>query len=216
LTDDLPVCFCSTECRDRFAHSKWRLQCPPEFQRPLDFAQLANAAKAKLVLDWPRQWHEHETDDEFKGLFIIGHTGSGKTRVVQHLLKSHFLLDPSSSVTWFSQNDFHERILEHFSFGEDATDRRTGRLSEFLYEAKEAELVVFDDIAKLRLSARIATEFHSLLDYRTREWRPLMFTSTVNPRESMRRCLGKDFDARGEELVRRVQQHCTPINFDLP
>lgn len=170
--------------------SQWRQLCPDEFKKPIDF-KLCSKKLHAAIMAW-----EFGT----RGLIATGRTGRCKTRFMFKLCEREFYA--GRSLAYVRHSDFREKV-SRFAY-EDA-----GKLYRYLRPLREVDIVFFDDLGKGRFTDATEEAFESLLDFRTRGGKPILFT-TNDGSESLQARLSAD---RGEPIIRRIFDFCEPIDF---
>ncbi len=93
---------------------------------------------------------------------------------------------------------FGQLCIEKFS--DDNAIR--GNAIEELRDLKAAKLILLDDVAKEKITERVASELFGLINDRTEWKRPILWTSNIDP-AGLRQALGSD---KGDPLIRRLRE----------
>jgi hypothetical protein len=130
------------------------------------------------------------------GLGLVGLTGRCKTRAAYLILRRYHF--DGLRVKPMNATRFGQLCLEKFS-----DDHQTrGNAIQELHDLKTAKLILLDDVAKERITERVASELFGLINDRTEWKRPILWTSNIDP-AGLRRALGDD---KGNPLVRRLRE----------
>lgn len=136
------------------------------------------------------------TSADGRGLGFVGLTGKCKTRAAYVILRRYHF--DGHRVKPMNATRFGQLVLEKFS---DDHQTRGNAIHE-LQELKTAKLILLDDIAKERLTERVASELFGLINDRTEWKRPILWTSNIDP-AGLRKALGDD---KGDPLIRRLRE----------
>jgi DNA replication protein DnaC len=177
------------------------------------------AEKRRTLESRVRQWNKicptifHETDvsrlpaevrafaetwrsEDGRGLGFVGVTGRCKTRAAYLILRRYHF--EGLKVKAMNAGRFGQIVLEKFS-----DDSRVKRDAEReLADLRTAKLILLDDVAKERLTDRVAAELFGLINDRAEWKRPFLWTSNIDP-AGLRQALGDD---KGEPLIRRLRE----------
>jgi DNA replication protein DnaC len=137
-----------------------------------------------------------------KGLILFGASGTGKTRAVCMALEWHVL--HGCTIRIISAIDFQREVINRTKPGGD------GDLDEFINELLDVDILVIDDLDKLRFSPRVEAELFNLIDKRTGNELPIIFTANSSG-EVLARKMSPD---TGPAIIRRIAEFCEPVNFD--
>jgi DNA replication protein DnaC len=163
----------------------WERLCPPLY-RDTNPARLTCGSQAKAaVLGW-----------EFgpQGLLIGGPPRTGKTRLA-YLLLSRLHHQDRRKVAAVTATTFTHQIGALFGEG-------GGRGEAFVDRLTEAEVLLFDDVGKGRLTDRVEAEFFHLIEERCAHLRPTILTTNLNG-EAFRAVWSPD---RAEPLLARFAE----------
>lgn len=174
------------------AAAYWQRVCPAQF--------LATNTGHK---DFPREiWQRIRNMPLGQSLFLLGPTGTGKTRVAMLRLKQAAVSGNSIKVIWPEQ-------LEAFR----------GYTAEARYESITGfDHVLLDDCLMTACrEARLADSLKHIIDVLMRHARPFIITSQIGSEEFMSgNSYGdlKDADReRGAAIMRRLREICTVVKF---
>lgn len=160
---------------------RWLQLCPPLFRDTI-FDKLPRRELSEAAVNWKYNP---------KGLNLWGFPGTGKTRTAFLILeREHF-------------NGRHCRSIGPGEF--QAADK--AERAKWLKAVERAELVLFDDVDKFKLSAAHEDSFFAVVDHRAKYKRPTLWTGNSSG-ESL-----KVMFTHGEALVRRIRQFNTSIHF---
>lgn len=140
-----------------------------------------------------------------KGLNLWGVPAAGKTRTMLLLLKREF--DNGRTFRVFGPADFNLAV-EKAGFHPGA----------FIQSCRNADLLAFDDIGKVRMSPVIEGHFFGILEHRTANGKPIILTHNF-PSEAAQKSRGLNGDTleskfrNGQSLVRRIRDFCYHIEF---
>jgi len=202
---------CYREERDR-EKLEWRLD---EFREknPLSLHYLRNngnpprPAQHEAVMNW-QPWAEEDQSSNL-GLVLFGDSFTGKTTSayrLAHKLVSNNTLEEFLAVNSSALNSIPERIL----------DRSIGK---FMKELQIVDLLLIDDLDKVRITPRVASELWALFEARLREHElPILITmNTRTQSDFIRLFSGREADSRkvGLSIYNRLRQACQFIDFDV-
>jgi len=153
-----------------------------------------------------------------RGLGLVGKTGLGKTRCMYRMLRR--LIENLNIET----DDRHpERPvlscrIPRIEAVNDATlaklvltaldfDDKTGA-SRQLRDFHSADVLFLDDVGQSKISERVGAELYEIVEYRTSNLKPILFTSNFRGRQ-----LAEKFTdtTRGDAVVRRLAEFCTIV-----
>ena len=145
-------------------------------------------------------------------LVIIGGSYQGKTTAVYHLAAK------------YAQDGLEVRFVGHDELNDIPDLARSGDLKvrDFMDDLKEVDLLVLDDLDKVNITPRIASEIFSLIESRHRCENPGNTIITMNVRSkrafvTMFSKTKKEDDARkyGESIYNRLQESFQFFDFDV-
>lgn len=171
----------------RLTH-EWQKLAPAEYDQ-IDRSRLPDPGLLDRVLQW-----------QFNpvGLLLHGVTGRGKTRCAIQLLKrEHFLGRKVAIVDGWGLSKYPALFSDSTSAARD-----------WLANLLKVDLLLLDDVAKIRLTERAEEALFVLVDSRTSQQRPLILTCNDTGATLASR-LSPD---RGEPLVRRLREFTTAIH----
>lgn len=175
-------------------HARWAKICPAEY-RDTDLAHpdLAPEFVAAAVAWRPAR----------RGLGFISDSGRGKTRLLYVALKSAFMAGQWTHAT------------SHLTFRKVAIEASSGE-GENRYAARakldmmaRVDTLLFDDIGKPASTECVDSEFEDLIERRTSQRKPILWSSNGAGEWLIRR-FGED---RGKPIVRRLAEfsHCPEL-----
>jgi hypothetical protein len=171
----------------------WEAICPPIY-RDTDLGRI-DPRCAQAALDWDASGSV--------GVGILGTTGAGKTRALYHAMQRAHRIGRSCAA--ISHNAFSRAVGIAFS-GEGA-DRAEAR--HRLEQLRRAQVVLIDDLGKAPSTERTDAELEDLVEERTANRRPILWTSNGSAGWLAKR-LGND---RGEPFVRRLSEFSTIVSL---
>lgn len=171
----------------------WEAICPPIY-RDTDLARIDSRC-AKIALDWDASGSV--------GVGLLGSTGAGKTRALYHAMQRAHRLGRSCAA--ISHNAFSRAV--GIAFSGDGTDRAEAR--HRLEQLRRAQVVLIDDLGKAPSTERTDAELEDLVEERTANRRPILWTSNGSAGWLAKR-LGND---RGEPFVRRLSEFSTIVSL---
>lgn len=178
------------EQRRRLKIAEWQRICPVEYRRT-DWSRPDLSATCRhLAKEWWPNWSA-----EVSGLGIYGTSGLGKTRAMWDILRRlHFA---GISVLAVDATAFAKAASDLFS--DTAADKRDAR--DLLRRCKEVRVLLIDDIGKEPATPRSASALHEVLEIRTRDHLPLLWTSERTG-EQLAAYLGNNY---ADGIVRRIR-----------
>jgi DNA replication protein DnaC len=172
--------------------------------------------QARLMLEWKRispllyrdtDWDSPGLSDACRhiarkwpvtrvgpGLLLYGSTGKGKTRAMWEVLKRHHFA--GIRVCAASALDIQEAVVDKNST--DQLERQNAR--KLLQAAKDAGILLIDDIGKERTSQAVAAVLHKIVELRSHFRKPILWTTELGS-DALAQRLGEEY-ANG--LVRRI------------
>lgn len=164
-------------------------------------------AQYQAVLNW--RDHDEECNRISLGLVLVGDSFTGKTTACYHL--AHGAVERNDFSEFLAVNSTHLN-----SIPEKVLDRSIGAFMERL---KSVELLLIDDLDKVRITPRVASELWGLFEDRLRyhEFPILITMNTRTKRDFIRLFSGRDADSRqlGISIYNRIRQACQFIDFDV-
>lgn len=141
-----------------------------------------------------------------EGLYLFGSTGTGKTHLAYAAVNA--LIDHpriQGGVLAVSALDLVHAIKRGFDAprprsGEEAPDKPGERLSD---AAREAPLLLLDDLGAAKPSSWLFEQMHALADHRYRELLPTLVTSNYAPEDLASRV--------GSPAASRLLEACPPV-----
>jgi DNA replication protein DnaC len=141
------------------------------------------------------------------GLWLWGNSGTGKTRCAYLLLRK--AKNRRRDIVVMRGNQFQTELVALTKPGAREDDDET--FDDWILDIKWASILFFDDLTKLKFSERTEVEFWQVLEHRTSEQLPTIFTAECPPSELLKR-MSK---TNGPAIVRRIMEFSTPINFNF-
>lgn len=171
----------------------WKLLCPPEFNKEISFSTCGLHLKPKYeqIIRWKYGP---------KGLIAFGGTGRCKTRFMFRLVRrEHFA---GRKVVYVRHPEFREKV-SRLSFMSQMD------LFRYMADFRAADIVFFDDLGKGRITDASEEALESMIDERTRNEKPIFFTSNEG-QDSLAARLSQD---RGMPMIRRILDFCEIVDF---
>ncbi len=170
----------------------WACICPPEYA-----ATNRDRLPHPELLDQVLAWRFGPT-----GLLLHGETGTGKSRCAYALLRrEHFDGRRVRAVSGFAMSAYPAKLM---------ADSR--KAADWLAECVRADVLLLDDVAKVKLSERVEEALFLIVEERTAHRRPIIAT-TNDDGASLAARLGDD---RAEPLIRRLREFCQTIACRAP
>jgi DNA replication protein DnaC len=145
--------------------------------------------------------------DEFdlhsgEGLFISGDFGKQKTRACALLLERYCRAD--YSIRMIQSTDLAKHVAEQFSDEEQTREKAKNNLKS----CRRAYALLIDDLGKERITERFEIELFSLIEFRTSNLRPTLYTSNLKLVD----LLQKFSPENGGGIVRRITEFSQRLN----
>jgi hypothetical protein len=138
-----------------------------------------------------------------RGVGLIGQAGERKTRTAFKILeKQHFAGVPCMAVT---STRFAKLATDQFC--EDVQSRLMAR--DQINKLGTVKLVLFDDVGKHKMTDRVELEFFDLMETRTSNLLPIIWTANAKGRELVA-MMSPD---RGKPIVRRLAEFSEVISL---
>lgn len=181
------------EARER--EERWARICPKAF---VD-TDLSDPRLNAHIVSAGRAWRPGA-----KGLGFMGPSGCGKSRVAYATaLKRAY--DAGLWIAHISHVQFRRVVLDLFQDGETRLSARN-RLDGL----RRADVLLLDDLGKAPATEAVDAELLELVDDRTSNGRPLIWTSNGGGAWLIER-MGPD---RGRPIVRRLAEFCECVNLN--
>ena len=116
-------------------------------------------------------------DEVLPFLGIMGASGLGKTRVISQMVRKLIWL--RHHVTWMNSSSFQWAAQHQFNSKESA------EAVKHLHAWKRTEILVFDDIGSLKSTEVISDALYGLLEHRSANAMPILWTSNEDLEEIM-------------------------------
>ena len=144
-----------------------------------------------------------------QGLVLVGESFTGKTTAIYRLARK--LVEDGEYFTFLAVNSTQLNAIP-----EKVLDRTIG---SFMNELLEVDLLLIDDLDKVRITPRVASELWGLFERRLREEPAPIFVTmnTRTKRDFIRLFSAKDADSRqiGLSIYNRLLHACQFIDFDV-
>ena len=134
-----------------------------------------------------------------RGLVVRGKTRRGKTRSVWLLMKKMTL--ENRSVYALTSNEFAT---------ECADAHGGGYAGAWMIELVEADIVFIDDLGKSKLTERVEASLFELIERRTRDLKPIIFTTNFTTGNELLATMSTD---RGPAIVSRIREFCDSVTL---
>lgn len=180
----------------------WTRLCPPEYRR----TTWTHPGLSPQIKDIANQWWPAWSGPEH-GLGLYGPSGLGKTRCAWNILRRlHFA-------------GFHVMAVDATDFARAAsdnarpdTDRSTRHAARRLISlCQSVRVLLFDDLGKEKATATIASALHDMIEKRTRNALPIIWTSERTGSE-LAAFLGENY---ADGIIRRLRER-TQIHAITP
>lgn len=164
---------------------EWEHLCPPLY-RDTEMKRLLPRFR-EIIDEW-----------EFgpKGIGFIDNPGVGKTRTAFMLLKKHIWLNRKCAAV----SSTRYAMLCSDQFAQDDQARDSVRL--LIGEIRDADILLFDDIGKGKMTERAELELYDLLEHRTSHLLPTIWTANSTSKK-LREAMSNE---RGESIMRRLME----------
>lgn len=129
-----------------------------------------------------------------RGLGLRGASGTGKTRCAILLLKRQH--DKGKKVGYLKATNLTRCALDMFSDDKAIKAKAQTTISD----ATDCEILLLDDVGKGRLSPSAEEQLYSILDTRTENLRPTIWTTNANAQQ-LHDMMSED---RGDAIIRRL------------
>lgn len=184
------------ETKRRDKEESWKEKCPPLYRTTnLDDPRLSPVAVAAIG-----SW---EDQGDGVGLAIRGVSGRGKTRLAFVLAKRLYMA--GNSVEAITATRLAHLCVESY----DDSDRIKNSAREKLRAIRACRYLVLDDLGKQKFTDRAETELYDLIETRTSNLLPTIWTANVSSDE-FAQMMSED---RGAPIIRRLSEFSTVINL---
>lgn len=150
-------------------------------------------------------WRNSDRDD--LGLIAMGDSFTGKSTALFHLMRE------------IAVNDWKEVLCVNSEVLNTIPKRAfDGTLGDLMAQLKETDALLIDDLDKVSITPRVASELWALVESRLRTNQlPLFITMNVRSKRDFLRLFAKDGDAKqiGLSVYNRLAQACRFIDFDV-
>ena len=190
--------------------SEWQKTTPGIYQEDVNYDKLPDdASKTAFVLaiDYARGLLNNvqlnlKNENISPFLMLYGKTGRGKTRCL-HRIRRGFMLSGINVIT-ISSIDLCNLLSE--AYIPDATTDAFKRATKL----KTIPVLCIDDLGKGRFTERVISQFFDLIEIRSSNKLPIVFTTNDNE-DSFSERFGKDY---ASPLWRRLREFSHTINFN--
>lgn len=196
--------FCpdSTKCVKEFKSLHWQLENIPDGYRNTTLEKLPCQAATKALMDF--EFCPEDYENRMNGCYLFGTTGSGKTRsAFLKILKDLENVFDSDGVIWIRGSQFAREVVNRTKPG------GIGGFDEWFSSLLEAELLVIDEVDKIKFSERVMSEFFDLIEHRTSHFEAMMLISN----SGVSTLCAKMPDESGPAIARRIKETLVPIKF---
>jgi DNA replication protein DnaC len=174
----------------------WECEIPIFYKATtLEKLPLPNLSARLMALDL-------DNTEDATGVYLFGPTGGGKTRTV-YLLAHQLIKTKGWSVRYLRGGQFQREIVNRTRPG------GTDDLDAWLSDISEAELLIIDEVEKIRFSPRVESEFFELLEERLSNWKALILVSNADASGLCSR-MTEDF---AEAVERRIEETLIGMRF---
>lgn len=181
---------------EKWFNAGWNKICPEAFREPFLMSKLPPAVKrggVQQVLEWEYGW---------RGLFIIGPTGHGKTRAVFQMLRR--MKEQGRTIGVLDGIQFASACTA--AFGNDVS------LDRWLREMVSYDILFIDDLAK-RFTPATQQGLFAVLDRRTSRRKPVIITINISG-DALEQMIAEDQRANlAGPIRRRLRDYCEVAVF---
>lgn len=164
--------------REDAARREWEIIVPEEYRKTrIDHPDYQSQfATHRISIKWVRGG---AVNDEPHLLFygLIGESGRCKTRIVSQMVRQ--MIWAGEKVLWMNSWNFQWACQNQFN------DAEKGKAGKWLKEYRQAPVLVLDDIGSLKSSEVVADNLYALLEHRTTNGFPMIWTSNETPDEML-------------------------------
>lgn len=141
------------------------------------------------------------------GLYLHGNFGTGKSSLAAAILNAW--IDEARAGRYLLTADLLDRLRESYA------DNSAVSYEDEFSAAKDAPLLVLDDIGAEVPSAWVGEKLFLLIDWRYRSNLPTVVTSNLPPGQLMHHH-NKHGNTNGERIASRLAEMCVPLDFNGP
>jgi len=124
----------------------------------------------KIALDYAVNFKEIEAE-KCNGLAFVGAIGNGKTHLLTAI--ANYLLDSGVQVIFVNTPELIAELRQaQFDDGQSITKK--------IDHIKNARIVIFDDLAKEKITAWVATQYYMIINHRYIHGLPVLFSSNCD------------------------------------
>jgi DNA replication protein DnaC len=174
---------------NQLRNEEWKRICPADFRGTIP-QNLPHPHHLEKTLAWrygPR------------GLLLYGGTGKGKSRCAWEVMKREFYAGRTiESLNSMAGIAFASKYAAS-----------AGEAGKWIIRLITVDLLLLDDVFKSKFTDSFEGALFTIISQRTERQKPIIITSNDTGASLIER-MSPD---RGEPLVRRLREHCSPINF---
>lgn len=156
--------------REEKAKARWKA-CVPKQYRDTDVHHPSYQAMMlthKAAMMWLRG-SDLEQGERRLFLGLVGESGHCKTRIISQLVKR--MIWEGDNILWMNSSNFQWACQNQFN------DLNAREASAWLHRYQIAPVLVFDDIGNLRSTEVVSDALYRLLEHRTSNCLPMLWTS---------------------------------------
>jgi DNA replication protein DnaC len=173
---------------------QWERMCPPLYRLTDPNHPAIDQDLLAKVLGWD------PAAAGGKGILLHGPTGTCKTRMM--FLLVHNLHYQDVKILWTSAIKLSSASAEKF----DDDEKVRNKARKLLKNALRAEVLFIDDLGKERFTDTTERDLFQLIETRTSQLRPTLWTSNASSRAALRKLMSEN---RGQPIMRRLAEFST-------
>ncbi len=176
------------KARDRLGARReaWREMCPSAYRK----TDLTHPGLSKAVREALDRWHPKTG----RSLGLCGPTGMGKTRLSFSRLENLYM---EGWDVFFISSKKLERMV-HWKFSDDHLEKSEAQ--GISLRVRTCRILLLDDLGKEKFTERVAGEAYDLVEHRTSNDMPIIWTCNVGMK-TLKERLGEE---HGDATVRRL------------